>query len=126
MNRRFCTLLLLAAATCGGQQGQKAQLAEPVRMIWGRAPHNGFTDLARFRDRWFCVFREGRLSGSPDGALRVLTSAEGAVWEPAALLVTPGVDLRDPKLSVTPDGRLLLNAFQLGDLPQSLLWFTCH
>ncbi len=43
-----------------------------VRRIWDRAPHNAFTDLLRFRGRWFCVFREGTAHVSPDGALRVL------------------------------------------------------
>ena len=37
------------------------------RKIWDAAPHNAFTDLAHFRGRWFCVFREGRSHVSPDG-----------------------------------------------------------
>ena len=41
------------------------------------APHNAFTDLVRFEDRWFCVFREGQAHVSPDGALRVITSQDG-------------------------------------------------
>lgn len=100
------TLLGLAA---NAPQNGKAQLVE-VRMIWGRAPHNGFTDLVRFHDRWYCAFREGRDNKSPDGVLRVLTSADGEAWQSAALLSVAGADLRDPKLSVTPYGRLLLNA----------------
>ena len=39
-----------------------------VQKIWARAPHNAFTDLIRFNDRWFCVFREGQAHVSPDGA----------------------------------------------------------
>jgi len=79
-----------------------------VRKIWDRAPHNAFTDLLRHKDRWWCVFREGRAHVSPDGALRVLTSADGAAWESAALLRREGADLRDAKISVMPDGRFLL------------------
>jgi hypothetical protein len=106
--------ILLALATLPGwaanaPQNQKAQLVE-VRLIWGRAPHNAFTDLVRFHDRWYCAFREGRDHTSPDGELRVLTSADGESWRSAALLGVAGEDLRDPKLSVTPHGRLLLNA----------------
>ena len=41
---------------------------------------------------------------------RVITSPDGEDWESAALLTTEGVDLRDPKLSRTPDDRLLLVA----------------
>jgi hypothetical protein len=32
----------------------------------------------RFRGEWFCVFREGKAHVSPDGALRIITSKDGA------------------------------------------------
>src|SRR4051812_35589486 len=87
-----------------------AELVE-VRKISDRAPHSAFTDLVRFKGAWFCSFREGKAHVSPDGALRVLTSADGEKWESAARLTREGgADLRDPKLSVTPDGRLMLTA----------------
>ena len=79
-----------------------------VRRIWDRAPHNAFTDLVRFRDRWLCVFREGARHVSPDGALRVIESGDGERWEPAALITSPDSDLRDAKITITPDGRLML------------------
>src|SRR5438105_4853006 len=59
-----------------------------VKKIWDRAPHNAFTDLVRFRDQWFCVFREGKKHVSPDGALRVITSKDGETWESAALITS--------------------------------------
>ncbi|MCC6127055.1 MAG: exo-alpha-sialidase [Pirellulales bacterium] len=78
------------------------------RKIWDAAAHNAFTDLVRFRDRWFCVFREGskHVPGA-DGTIRVLRSLDGGKWESAALLKKAGIDLRDPKISITPDGRLM-------------------
>jgi hypothetical protein len=79
-----------------------------VRKIWDAAPHNAFTDLARWRDAWWCVFREGDGHVGGDGKIRVLTSREGAAWESAALVGEEGIDLRDPKLSVTADKRLML------------------
>jgi hypothetical protein len=78
-----------------------------VQKIWDRAPHNAFTDLTRFRGEWFCVFREGAAHVSPDGALRVLVSRDGRQWDSAAQVKGDG-DLRDAKLSITPQGRLLL------------------
>ncbi|MFO0928571.1 MAG: hypothetical protein U0736_16370 [Gemmataceae bacterium] len=116
----------LAAPT--GRTDEPARLVE-VRKIWDAAPHNAFTDLVRFRDRWFCVFREGKGHVSPDGALRVLTSADGVRWESAALLRSPTSDLRDAKITVTPDGRLMLcGAEALHDKAkkshQSLAWFS--
>ena len=79
-----------------------------VEKIWSHAPHNAFTDLIRFRDRWWCVFREAQAHDAPGGIVRVLASETGAMWEPAATVEERGIDLRDPKLSVTPDGRLML------------------
>ncbi len=79
-----------------------------VSKIWSESPHNAFTDLARFDGRWFCTFRESAAHVGGDGKIRVLTSRDGERWESAALLSEAGIDLRDPKLSVTPDNRLML------------------
>jgi len=79
-----------------------------VTKIWDQAPHNAFTDLIRFQDRWYCVFREGTGHKTGAGKIRVLVSENGEKWESAALLETKDVDLRDPKLSQMPDGRLML------------------
>ncbi len=104
------------------------ELAE-VRLIWGRAPHNAFTDLIRFKERWYCAFREGTRHVSDDGVIRVLSSADGEVWTPTVVLARPGADLRDPKLSVTADGRLMLTAAAAMNQPspvrhQTLAWFS--
>lgn len=98
-----------------------------VRRIWEKGPHNAFTDLVRFQGQWFCVFREGQAHVSPDGALRVIASPDGEVWESAALLTLPPFDLRDPKVSVTPEGRLMLvgaAALHQPRFRQTLVWFS--
>lgn len=79
-----------------------------VRKIWDQGEHNAFTDLIRWQDRLWCVFREGEGHVGGDGRIRVLSSDDAADWESVALLTEEGVDLRDPKLSITPDGRLML------------------
>ncbi|HBE42310.1 MAG TPA: hypothetical protein DDW27_14100 [Bacteroidales bacterium] len=28
-------------------------------IIWDQAPHNAFTDLVKYRDAFYCTFREG-------------------------------------------------------------------
>lgn len=99
-----------------------------VREIWDAAPHNAFTDLTRFQDRWHCVFREGQAHVSPDGALRVITSTDGETWE-AARVASTHADLRDAKLSVTPNGALMLNGAAALHAPstirhQSMAWFS--
>lgn len=79
-----------------------------VQKIWDQGNHNAFTDLTRFQDQWFCVFREGDGHVSKKGSLRVLKSSDGETWESAALITSDNADLRDAKISVTPDGKLCL------------------
>ena len=100
-----------------------------VQKIWDKAPHNAFTDLVWFNNRWFCVFREGEAHVSPDGALRVITSKDGVEWESAALITSDNSDLRDAKIAVTSDGQLMLTgAGALHDKSvnthQSFSWFS--
>ena len=100
-----------------------------VQRIWDKAPHNAFTDLIRFNDRWYCVFREGKSHVSPDGALRIITSTDAKKWESVALITSENSDLRDAKITVTPDGRLMLAGAEAVNSPtthkfQSLVWFS--
>jgi hypothetical protein len=93
----------------GTAKTKRAELVS-VDRIADRAPHSAFTDLIRFRERFYCVFREGSGHVSGDGAIRVLSSPHAARWDSMALLDYPVADLRDPKLCATPDGRLMLTA----------------
>lgn len=105
-----------------------------VRRVWDQAPHNAFTDLVRFRGQWYLTFREASVHavprvGTPGGKIRVLRSADGDAWVSAALLDHGAdQDLRDPKLTITPDGRLMLNAAVAPEAApndrQSLVWFS--
>jgi len=67
--------------------------------------------LLRFGDKWFCAFRESdaHVFGT-NGGIRILSSEDGVTWHSAAFLIHSGIDLRDPKLSIAPDGRLMLLA----------------
>ncbi len=81
-----------------------------VEKIWDKGGHNAFTDLIRWQGKWYCTFREADGHVGGDGKLRVLESADGKTWTSAALIAEEGIDLRDPKLSITPDDRLMIVA----------------
>ena len=51
-------LLLAPLAALHAADGRKPVLVESKR-IWDKAKHCAFTDLTRFREQWFCCFREG-------------------------------------------------------------------
>ncbi len=84
-----------------------------VTKIWDYAPHNAFTDLIRYEGKYYCTFREGTAhipadDGSGKGKIRILVSSDGENWVSFALLEKKEYDLRDPKLSITPDGKLMV------------------
>ena len=106
-----------------------APVSATVQEIWDHALHNAFTDLIRFEGRWLCAFREGSAHVSPDGCVRVIASTDGQTWTSVAHLSSVLGDLRDPKLSVTPDGDLMLVSAAKVHAPaearlQSLVWFS--
>src|SRR2546430_13900679 len=76
-----------------------------VEKIWDRGAHNAFTDLIRWRDKWYCTFREADAHVGGDGKVRVLESADRKAWGPGSPITEEGIDLRDPQLAITPDGR---------------------
>jgi hypothetical protein len=85
--------------------------------------------LIRFKGQWLCVFREGSSHVSPDGALRVIGSDDGKSWSSLALLTHPKADLRDAKITTTPDGELMLSGAGALHRPaefkhRSLAWFS--
>ena len=96
--------LLVAASTLNAADAELLSTSK----IYASKQHSAFTDLTRFRDRFFCVFRESEAHVGGNGQIRVLASADGEKWESAAVLTETGIDLRDPKLSHTPDGQLML------------------
>ncbi len=103
----IATSFLLVAALLPDPNARGAELVS-CEKIWDQAPHNAFTSLVRFQDKWFCAFREGSKHVSPDGVIRILVSQDGKTWESAAKIQYDAADLRDPNLSVSPEGQLVL------------------
>jgi hypothetical protein len=118
------------AAGADGVPNSRAPVLLDHRRVWDAATHNEFTDLVRFGGAWHLTFREAADHTSPDGKIRILSSTDGEQWSSRALLEWDGQDLRDPKLEVTPDGRLMLNAAVWlrpsvkGKRHQSLVYFS--
>lgn len=92
---------------CGS--GSTTSSGIEVTKIWDQAPHSAFTDLIRFKGAFYCVFREGdsHVSG-PSGSARVLRSQDGESWKSLDSFALAGMDVRDPKISITPDHRLMI------------------
>ena len=115
MNTKFYlgVIILLATVAAYAQDFQKRvpQLLTSIK-IWDQAPHNAFTDLVYFKGKFYCTFREGEghtpVKSGVDGTIRVISSDDGSEWQSQTLIEVADYDLRDPKLSVTPDNRLMV------------------
>lgn len=106
MKKLFLAFAILAAAACS----RPAQVE--IDKIWD-LNYSSFPSITEFEGKYFVSFREGEghvfdKNGKAAGRARVLCSSDGKKWESVALLEKEGYDLRDPKISVTPDGRLML------------------
>ncbi len=107
MKNHIIIFLLFLFPCCKVQERKVGQIE--VQKIWDKAPHNAFTDLLMYKNNFYCTFREGpdHVSG-PKGTARILKSADGENWRSIANFKMEGLDLRDPKLSITPDNKIMV------------------
>ncbi len=106
--RPLLAILVAIAASLPAQTDAERRAIVRVERVWDRAEHSAFTGLVHWQGELWCSFREG--SGhvpGHNGVARVLVERDGT-WRSAALIDEAGIDLRDPKLSVTPDDRLMV------------------
>lgn len=109
MKRTFILLIAAFSLGCASRKPGVGNEQIQYQRIYGEAPHSAFTDLVRYKGNFYCAFREapGHVSG-PKGTARVIKSSDGKNWKSVADLKIEGLDLRDPKLSITPDNRLMV------------------
>jgi hypothetical protein len=114
---RFWRIVLVATLFAGqwsaavAEETAEQKYVVSVERIWDRAQHNAFTDLLEHEGILYCAFREGsgHIPGL-NGTIRIIARpVRGGEWQSVGLLDEPHVDLRDPKLSITPEGRLMVN-----------------
>ena len=105
----FCLSGCIILSGCAASKNAGDNAAIEVNKIWDQGPHNAFTDLVRFNNAFYCTFREGTTHVKGwDGKARVLKSTDGKTWTSVALLKMDNRDVRDPKISITPDQRLMV------------------
>lgn len=105
-------LLFLTFLSLNLEAQEKEETVE-IKKIWDRAKHNAFTDINFLKGNLYIVFREGdghipNKDNTGNGKIRILRSPDGDFWESAGLIELEGVDLRDPKISVTPKKKMMI------------------
>lgn len=109
--KRIIMICLAAAIATIGVRAQEISFS--VEKIWDNGMHNAFTSIEKFKGEYYITFREGEThifdkNGNAEGKIRILHSKDGQKWEALPAIGKAGYDLRDPKFSTTPDGRLMV------------------
>lgn len=99
--------------------------------VWNRPKHNAFTDMCLFKDQLFISFREATDHMGIDGGVRIISCDFSGKVINTTLIKIHNCDLRDPKLTITPDGKLLMTAYSRcyskhgkWRYSRSLCWFS--
>ena len=102
--------MFLVVCTIPAWSQEGADTSVPAEMIWEEGVHNAFGDIIRFKNNYYVSFREGinHVGSENNGKVRIIRSRDGKKWESAALLQIDGIDLRDPKISVTPENKIMV------------------
>ena len=131
MNYRLFLMMILMAFTTAAPADtrDRIQIIKPVdqnlnldtlrfageaKMIYHNEDrYEAFTDIIEFKGRFYISFRDGHShvwekDGTAQGHTVIIMSEDGENWEKVADMAEPGMDLRDPKLSITPDNRLMV------------------
>lgn len=112
--RKVLSLILMALiATAPLMAQQRHDINIRVNRIWSNGEYCSFASLIKFKGKYYVSFRESDThqifkEENRCGKSRILVSDDGEAWRSVALLGKEGYDLRDPKLSITPDGRLMV------------------
>ncbi len=94
---------IILAPLAKGESGTLPQVeVTDVRRVFHNGEHNAFTDLVRWRDRFWLAFRscpDGHMV-HPSSRIMVLSSADTRTWSEAFQFSVPLRDTRDPHFLV--------------------------
>jgi len=113
MRKANLSVLFVILISLIGWNLSAQKITYSVEKIWDNGSYAAFTSLIKYKGMYYCSFREGEShifdkNGNAEGKVRILVSKNGKKWESVALIGKPTYDLRDPKLSVTADDRLMV------------------
>jgi hypothetical protein len=103
------TVATVAATGFGADATESPQLpavkVASVRRVFHNGEHNAFTDLTRFKNKFYLAFRtcpEGHMV-SPKASIIVLASDDAQTWQPVHQFRVEDRDTRDPHFLVFRD-----------------------
>lgn len=114
MTRIFLLVLFYFSLICSAQVDGIEFLRKGTYQV-SNAPHIAFPSIIRLpNDSLLVVYRKGTSHVDLSGRImKVKGSPDGKFWSiPEVLVNAPGVDERDPSITLLSDGRILLNYYE--------------
>ena len=119
MNRNFKNIEIylmmiflcgMVLSCCTSPDSPKSDIT--ITKIWDKVPHNAYTDLIKFNGTYYCAYSE-EYSSSMDtveamGNIEIIRSKTGKKWERVAMIQKKGMNLCNPRLSITPDRQIMI------------------
>lgn len=87
---------------------EKPTLQNTERIYGDGSTYCSFTSMVKLGDVWFLAFREGESHLGDNAVIQLLRSEDGINWTMHQTISAPNIDLRDPNLSIMPDGAMLM------------------
>lgn len=110
LNRiHLLSVIVLMMLGCSKEEKKPSRILS-YKKIWANSTYCAFTDLTKYGNEWYCVFREGKVHVGDEGKIRVITSEDADEWSTDTLLALAGSDLRDPKLITGFDRKMYISA----------------
>lgn len=105
-------MIVLNPVLVNGAEKDSLPSVISTRKIYTGKPYASFTSLIYYEGRFYCAFREAKKHydpiGKDVGVVKILSSRNGKHWRQFLIYKVDGFDLRDPKLTVTPEGKAML------------------
>ena len=109
-------LLVILLCSFAPERHTKLAMRTPqivyLKKIWDKAPHCAFTDITYHKGYFYCIFREAKTHHSTEGfgQVRLIRSKDTASrWESVLTIADSLFDMRDPKITITPKGHLMIS-----------------
>ena len=106
----FLILPLLFISCSDGKNKEDSYMITVDKVYGDGAKYCAFTSLIKRGNVYYLAFREGEshVSEGDYGQIIILYSRDAKKWNHFQTIKADNIDLRDPQLTITPDGHLLL------------------
>ena len=108
----ICLFIIMIGSSCDGMEvvidNPSPHTISAERIYGNGSTYCAFTSMVICDGIWYLAFREGVNHKNDNGVIRILRSKDCKNWSLFQVVSAPNIDLRDPNLSIMPNGSMVL------------------